>query len=83
MRKTKQFFRGFKKGLENFGSNITTIINFVLLSIVYLVGVGITSIIANLFGKHFLDMKLSKKKDSYWSSLDLKKKPINNYYRQF
>ena len=62
MRELKQFFRGFKRGLRNFGYNIALIINSILLSLVYLVGVGLTSIIAKIFGKHFLDMKLSKKK---------------------
>jgi hypothetical protein len=83
MRNSKLFFKGFKKGMKQFSDNISLIINSILLSIVYLLGVGITSIFAKLSGKHFLDLKLSKKKKSYWSSLNLKKKPIENYYRQF
>lgn len=79
----KQFFRGFKKGVKNFGHSISIIINSVLLSLVYLIGVGITSIFAKLFGKHFLDTKISKKKETYWSDLNLKKRPIEKYYRQF
>jgi Na+-driven multidrug efflux pump len=81
MKKLKQFFNGFQKGVKSFGGNISTIINFILLSIVYLIGVGLTSITAKIFGKHFLNMK--KKKNSYWIDLNLKKKPINKYYRQF
>lgn len=83
MRKLKQFFKGFKKGTTNFGHNITLVINSILLSLVYIIGVGLTSIAAKLFGKHFLDIKWSKKKKSYWSDLNLKKKPIEEYYRQF
>ena len=81
MKKLKQFFNGFQKGIKCFSDNISTIINFLLLSIVYLIGVGLTSITAKIFGKHFLDMK--KKKNSYWSDLNLKKKPDDGYYRQF
>jgi len=82
MSTAKQFFSGFKKGMNDFGTNISTIINSVLLSLVYISGAGFTSLIAKLFGKHFLDMKASKRK-TYWSDLNLKKKPIEEYYRQF
>lgn len=78
-----QFFQGFKKGTKDFGHNISTIINSVLLSIVYIIGVGLTSVIAKLVGKHFLDTKTSEKADTYWTDLDLKKKSIEDYYRQF
>ncbi|MBN1645423.1 hypothetical protein JW868_00110 [Candidatus Woesearchaeota archaeon] len=78
-----RFFKGLKKGTESFSSNITTIINTLLLSIVYFIGVGITSIIARLFGKEFLDLRQSKKIRTYWSTLNLKKKPMDEYYRQF
>ena len=81
MKELKQFFKGFQKGVKGFSDNISTIINFVLLSMVYLIGVGLTSITAKIFGKHFLDMK--KKKDSYWHDLNLKNKKIEEYYRQF
>ncbi len=77
------FFKGFKKGMKLFGDNIALIINSILLSVVYLIGVGITSIVAKLVGKHFLDTKINKEAKTYWSDLDLKKKPINEYYRQF
>ena len=83
--KLKQFLKGFKLGMEEFGSNIAIIINSILISIVYLIGVGFTSIIAKLSGKHFLETKTSIKKHTrtYWSELNLKKKPIEDYYRQF
>ena len=79
--KIKQFFKGFKKGMGDFGHNIASIINTVLLSFVYVIGVGPTSIVAKIVGKHFLEIKLSK--SSYWSDLNLKKKSIEDYYRQF
>ena len=83
MNNFRQFFKGFNKGIKIFGSNITVIINTILLFIVYLIGVGFTSRAAKLFRKNFLDTKLSKEKDSYWSDLNLKKQSIDKYYRQF
>jgi len=83
MRALKQFFRGFREGSKDFGHSISIIINSILLSIVYLVGVGITSLIAKIFNKHFLDTKISKEKESYWLDLNLKKKSLEEYYKQF
>jgi len=79
----KTFFKGLKKGMHNFSSNITIIINTILLTIVYLIGVGLTSIVAKIFKKHFLENKIQKEKESYWHDLNLKKKPIEEYFRQF
>lgn len=83
MMKLKQFYKGFQEGLKDFSQTISTIINSILLLIVYLIGVGLTSLFAKIFNKHFLDTKLSNKKKSYWSDLNLKKKSIDEYYRQF
>ena len=77
----KLFFKGFKKGMKNFGDKITVIVNTILLTVTYLVGVGLTSIAAKIVGKKFLGK--NKSKESYWSDLDLKKEPIEKYYRQF
>lgn len=83
MKKMKEFFNGFREGMKNFGHNISIIINSILLLIVYILGVGITSVFAKIFGKHFLEKKIQRKKETYWSELNLKKKPIEEYYRQF
>jgi len=83
MKGLKQFVNGLKTGTKNFGENISVLINSILLVIVYIIGVGITFIFAKLSRKHFLDTKISKKRETYWSDLNLKKKPIEEYYRQF
>lgn len=83
MSNLKQFFKGLKKGMGGFGFNIALIINTVLLTLVYIIGIGFTSVIAKIFKKHFLELKVSKNKESYWQDLNLKKKPIEEYYRQF
>jgi hypothetical protein len=77
----RQFFKGLKKGTSNFGHNIAIIINSILLTLVYFMGVGLTSIFAKLVKKRFLDTKHSER--SYWSDLNLKKRPTEEYYRQF
>ena len=71
----------FKEGFKDFGSNITIIVNTILLIIIYLIGVGITSITAKIFKKKFLYELNSNK--SYWNDLNLKKEQMENYYRQF
>ena len=82
MDQAKQFFNGFKKGLEQFGGNIGLIVNSVLLSVVYFLAVGVTAFFAKLARKHFLETKLSKK-GTYWAELNLKKKKTEEYYKQF
>ncbi len=83
MRLVKDFFKGFFKGMKNFGTNISMIVNSILLSVVYFVGVGLTAIFAELFRKKFLDLKLNKQVKTYWKDLNLKKKKIDDYYRTF
>jgi hypothetical protein len=73
--------KGIKKGFQDFGHNISLIVNSILLSFVYFVGVGPTSLLAKLVGKDFLEKKIPQK--SYWSKLDLEKQPEEEYYRQF
>src|SRR3989344_2918389 len=79
----KSFFIGFWEGQKLFGETIAIVINTVLLSVVYVIGVGLTSIAAKLFGKHFLDLKLDDKMKTYWIDLNLGGASVNDYYRQF
>ncbi|MEM3122336.1 MAG: hypothetical protein QXH60_02760, partial [Candidatus Pacearchaeota archaeon] len=64
-----------------FGELISAIINFLLLSIVYFIGVGLTSIFARVFGKKFIDDNATK--ESYWEELNLTTQSFKEYYRQF
>jgi len=82
MKGLEQFFKGFKKGFEEFGYSIMIVINSFFLSVVYLIGVEITSLTGKLIGKRFLETDLSEK-NTYWSDLNLKRKSIEEYYRQF
>ena len=81
--KIKEFIGGFIEGQKLFGEDIGTLVNSVLLSFVYFVGVGLTSIFMKLFGKKFLDLKTDKNSKTYWVDLNLGKKPTEEYFRQF
>lgn len=83
MNKIFFFLRGFKDGMHQFGQTISIIINSGLLLIVYFIGIGFTSIIAKMSRKHFLDTDISKNEKSYWTDLNLKKKSIKEYHKQF
>jgi hypothetical protein len=77
-----QFWLGFKEGLATFGLNIGSLVNFILLTVVYLVGVGPTAIIAKFLGKRFLALGF-REKDSYWRKLSVDKRLKDSRYRQF
>ena len=77
------FIKGFRSGMMQFGNTITIIVNSALLLLVYIFGVGITSIIAKIFGKKFLDIEIDNKKKSYWTDLNIKKKKLQEYYKQY
>ena len=79
----KEFQKGLRKGFTEFGYNISLIVNTVLLTIVYVIGIGLSLIIAKMRGKQFLELELSKEQKTYWAELNLKKKSKEKYYRQF
>ena len=83
MRMLRQFFFGFREGLKSFGENVSVIVNSFLLSMVYIFGAGITAVFARLVGKRFLDMDVSKGRDTYWADVRGGEKKLKNYYRQF
>ena len=78
-----EFFNGLKIGTQEFAKVISIIVNTVLLTFVYIFGIGITSIIAKVINKKFLKISLDEKSETYWEKLNLKKKPKNSYYKQF
>lgn len=81
--KIKLFFDGVLKGQKLFGETISAIINLIIFTLVYFFGVGLTSIIAKIFGQKFLETKVDKESLTYWQDLNLTKKPLEEYYRQF
>lgn len=69
-----------KKGMKEFGETISTLTNTILLTLVYIIGVGITSIIARIVNKKFMKLETITK-ETYWENIEEKKD--NDYYRQF
>lgn len=79
-------FSIFKEGFTDFSHLVIGIVNFVLLLMVYLLGVGPVSIIAKLFKQHFLDIKpthLISPAVSYWKDHKITKQNLENYLRSF
>ncbi len=72
-----QFFRGFKEQ----GENISILVNSILLFLVYIIAVGLTSLIMKLSGKKFISMK--KYDESYFEDLNLWKKEYDEYLKQY
>ncbi|MBU0979453.1 MAG: hypothetical protein KJ709_01485 [Nanoarchaeota archaeon] len=77
-----KFMTGFKKGFADFGHTISAVVNSILLTAVYLIGVGLTALFAKLFKRHFLNMKLSEKRKSYWVKHETDT-AMDQFYRQF
>lgn len=78
----KQLFSAVKAVLEPIAKIVSNVINFLLLLIVYFLGIGPVSIIMKLFGKHFLELK-KQNKTSNWHEHKVTKQPLENYYRTF
>jgi large-conductance mechanosensitive channel len=81
MVKIKKIFSEFMEGSKIFGELISAFINFLLLSFVYFIGIGLTSMFAKILRKRFIDENMNKK--SYWEELNLTTKSVKEYYRQF
>lgn len=81
IRGASTLFGSLKQGMREFTESVSGFINAILLFVVYLIGVGLTALVAKLFRKHFLDLRRSSSASYY-----LPKKPIttkDDYYRQF
>jgi hypothetical protein len=79
----KQFFKDIQYGQKAFGEDIQSMLNFLILTFIYFVGIGLTSIFAKIFNKHFLDLKIDKNAGTYWQNLEQKNEKMEEYYRQF
>jgi len=77
------FFIGFKKGQKLFGNTIASVVNTILLTFVYIIGVGGTAIASKIIKKEFLQKEINPKRKSYWLDLNLEKKKMEEYYKQY
>ncbi len=80
-RSIKGGFERFSEFVKPFTDKVNLVVNTVLLSIVYFIGVGFTSVSAKLVGKKFL--KLEKENtNSYWIDKE-QNNSKESYFRQF
>jgi hypothetical protein len=81
------FFVGVKKGMKSFGECIGTLVNSTFLAAVYIVGVGMTAVLAKLLGKKLIQKKQKQSNAAtYWSDSDMGDMRVKNkedYLRQF
>ena len=78
----KDVWSSLKPVLEPVGKALSSIVNFVLLGLVYFIGIGVVSTASKLFRKHFLELKKTDKK-SNWHEHRVEKQPLEKYYRTF
>jgi len=57
-------------------------INFIILSAVYFLGIGLTSVFAKLFGKRFLNVKKGRAR-SYWVKKHAYNEKKEDFLNQF
>lgn len=77
------FFGDLKEGSKKYGEEVAFLINCVLLSFAYLVGVGLTWIVARVFHKRFMALAPEPSKTSYWEKSTMSERKKEEYYRQF
>ncbi|HZX11909.1 MAG TPA: hypothetical protein VFE88_00425 [Candidatus Nanoarchaeia archaeon] len=72
MERIKLFFSGWKQGMHTFGETIAVIINTLLLTVIFVVGIGFVAVCAKIGRKRFLNMKNSEKeKETYWEEVKI------------
>lgn len=79
----KSFLIGFRHGNKEFTSSLSTLISVILLSFIYFLGIGLTSILMKITGMDFIAKRPDLNTQSYWKTLDVSSKNINSYYRPF
>jgi len=78
----KKAWSAIKTILEPISKLMSNVINFVLLLIIYFIGIGPVSIFMRLFGRHFLELK-KQNKTTNWHEHRIEKQPLEKYYRTF
>jgi len=76
------FAGGFRHGFADFGHGVSYVVNFLLLSVVYVIGVGAVSLLTKAFGKKYMDFGF-KKSSSYYTEKNMGGGSAEDYLRQF
>jgi len=69
------------EGFKDFGKEVSYLINFLLLTIVYFISVGLTFLLVKIFNYELL--KTKPKKNTYWEELNLSEQTFEDCCRQF
>lgn len=80
---TRALFQVFQEGFRAGGESISIIINTILLTLLYILGIGATSLGVKIYRKNLLDMKIDTSKHSYWEDHPVSGANIEDYYKQF
>lgn len=78
-----KIFSFFKKTAEKIGLTMAFVVNSLLLLVVYTIGVGLTSVVAKIVGKRFLEIRPSSEMSSYWNDVVPRKKSFGDHFKQF
>ncbi|MBI3034771.1 hypothetical protein HYY71_00465 [Candidatus Woesearchaeota archaeon] len=78
----KKILNAIKYFIEPVAKTISSIVNFILLALVYFIGIGVVSISMKIFKRHFLELKKTNRK-SNWQEHRVTKQPLEKYYRTF
>lgn len=67
------------KGFKTLANTIQTVVNFILFTSSYIVGLGLTFLIVKVFR---IKLNSEPNNNSNWQDINIKKKPIEEYMRQ-
>lgn len=70
---------GVRNFLYKLARSIQTLIGWILLSLIYILGIGPASLLGKSIGKKFLQTKPDARALTYWKEAE----PSENFYRQF
>ncbi len=76
-------FSGIYEGLAAFGKIVSNIVNFFLLLIVFVFGIGLVSVVGKLRGKKFLSLGFNSKAKSYWGESPALNRKLEDYLKPF
>ncbi len=79
----RSFFGGFTDGVKECVACSSTLINSLLLGVVYLFGIGATAAAAKLFGIRFIEHGERRSRDSYCIEREQRPMLAEEHYRQF
>lgn len=81
--KTSSFITGLNDGFSKPSFFIGSVINFLLLFLVYILAIGPISLLSKTSKKKFLQLDFSTRKKSYWQKSYMGQERKEDYYRQF